>query len=162
MSKDFSTDSIISKVEALVLPHLATMGLELVDIEFLQDGGYWYLRIFIENPEGNITVENCANLSNKIDEEVDLFIEQKFFLEVSSPGVERPLKKIEDFIRFKDETISIALKHKLNDKKNYTGILTDVEAEEIIVLEISDTETLRIPLKEIKKANIVYIFEDLD
>lgn len=162
MSKDFSTDSIISKVETLVLPHLAAMGLELVDVEFLQDGGYWYLRIFIENPEGNITVENCANLSNKIDEEVDSFIEQKFFLEVSSPGVERPLKRIEDFIRFSGETISIALKHKLNDKKNYTGVLKGVETEDVIVLEVSDKETLRIPLKEIKKSNIVYIFEDLD
>lgn len=162
MSKDFSTDAIISKVEALVLPHLNIMGLDLVDIEFLQDGGYWYLRIFIENPEGNITVENCANLSNKIDEEVDALIEQKFFLEVSSPGVERPLKKIGDFLRFNGENISVSLKHKLNDKKNYTGILTSVEADEIIVLEVSDTETLRIPFKEIKKANIVYIFEDLD
>lgn len=160
MERDYS--DVILKVENLVLPHLKEMNLELVDIEFVQDGGYWYLRVFIENPEGNITIEDCANLSNKIDEKVDSIIEQKFFLEVSSPGVERPLKKISDFVRFAGEHIFVALKHKLNDKKNYTGTLIETKEDNSIVLSLEDETTISIPYKEIKKAHIVYIFEDLD
>ncbi len=160
MEKDYS--GVVSKVEKLVLPHLKDMGLELVDIEFMQDGGYWYLRVFIENLNGEITVENCANLSHKIEESVDNLVEQKFFLEVSSPGVERPLKKIEDFIRFTGESIFVALKHKINDSKNYTGTLLEVQNNDTIVLELENDTTMAIPYKEIKKSNIVYVFEDLD
>lgn len=164
MSK-FEKVDYAAKVENLVLPLIKEMGLELVDVEYMQDGGYWYLRIFIEKPEGNITLEECATLSNKIDEDVDKIIPEKFFLEVSSPGVERPLKKIEDFIRFKGETIKVALKHKIEDSKNFTGKLLDVINNEVILLDISgknEEKVLEIPFKEIKKSNIVYEFEDLD
>lgn len=89
------------------------MELSLVDIEYLQDGGYWYVRIYVENPEGDITLEDCAAISNKIDEDIDKLIEQRFFLEVSSPGIERPLKKIEDYIRFKGEKLNLVLNIKL-------------------------------------------------
>lgn len=160
MEKDYSC--VISKVEEIVLPHLKNMGLELVDIEFMQDGGYWYLRVFIENLNGEVTVENCAELSHKIDADVDNLIDQKFFLEVSSPGVERPLKKIEDFVRFVGEDIFVALKHKIGDSKNYTGTLLEVKNNDTILLALDTDETISIPYKEIKKANIVYIFEDLD
>ncbi|MBP6062601.1 MAG: ribosome maturation factor RimP [Fusobacteriaceae bacterium] len=160
MEKDYSY--VISKVEEIVLPHLKNMGLELVDVEFMQDGGYWYLRVFIENLNGEVTVENCAELSHKIDVDVDNLIEQKFFLEVSSPGVERPLKKIEDFIRFVGDDIFVALKHKIGNNKNYTGTLLEVKNNDTILLALDTDETMSIPYKEIKKANIVYIFEDLD
>lgn len=153
------------KVQGIVLPFVEEMGLELVDVEYLQDGGYWYLRIFIENPEGSVSIEQCATLSNKIDETVDNIIPDKFFLEVSSPGIERPLKKIEDFVRFKGEKIKVALKHKLQDSKNFEGVLADV-VEDIIHLSIfikkGEEQILEIPFKEIRKANILYEFEDLD
>ncbi|MGL4253770.1 MAG: ribosome maturation factor RimP [Fusobacteriaceae bacterium] len=161
---NFQKVDYTEKVQAIVLPYVKEMELELVDVEYVQDGGYWYLRVFIEKPEGNVTLEQCATLSNKIDEQVDKIIPEKFFLEVSSPGVERPLKKLEDFIRFKGETIKVALKHKLNDSKNFTGKLLDV-AEDVIHLNVSEKgedSVLEIPLKEIRKANIVYEFEDLD
>lgn len=161
---NFQKVDYAEKVQAIVLPYVKEMELELVDVEYVQDGGYWYLRVFIEKPEGNVTLEQCATLSNKIDEQVDKVIPDKFFLEVSSPGVERPLKKLEDFVRFKGETIKVALKHKLNDSKNFTGKLDDV-VEDMIHLSISEKgedSVLEIPLKEIRKANIVYEFEDLD
>lgn len=160
---NFQKVDYTEKVQEIILPFVKEMELELVDVEYLQDGGYWYLRIFIENPEGNVTLEQCATLSNKIDEEVDRVIPDKFFLEVSSPGIERPLKKLEDFVRFKGENIKVALKHKINDSKNFTGRLVEV-LEDSIHLNISEKneEILAIPLKEIRKANIVYEFEDLD
>lgn len=157
---NYNSENVIEKVEKLVLPIVKEMGLELVDIEYMQDGGYWYLRVFIERENGHISLGDCATLSNKIDEDVDKLIEQKFFLEVSSPGVERPLKKIEDFIRFTGETIRVALKHKLEDKKNFDGVLKEVKGD-LIVLETEEKE-LEIPLKEIRKANIIFEFSDID
>ncbi|MGL5049392.1 MAG: ribosome maturation factor RimP [Fusobacteriaceae bacterium] len=156
---NYSSVNVVEKVEKLVMPILKDMALELVDIEYMQDGGYWYLRIFIERENGEISLGDCATLSNKIDEDVDKLIEEKFFLEVSSPGVERPLKKIEDFIRFTGENIRVALKHKLEDKKNFDGVLKAVK-DDVIVLETNEKE-LEIPLKEIRKANIIFNFSDL-
>nr|WP_154500031.1 ribosome maturation factor RimP [Fusobacterium sp. FSA-380-WT-2B] len=136
------------------------MGLSLVDIEYMQDGGYWYVRIYVENLNGEITLEECAAISGKIDEDVDKLIEQRFFLEVSSPGIERPLKKIEDFIRFKGEKIKVSLKHKINDKKSFEGIITECK-DNIIFLEIEEENIVEIPFSEVKKANIIYEFDEI-
>ena len=136
------------------------MGLSLVDIEYMQDGGYWYVRIYVENLNGEITLEECAAISGKIDEDVDKLIEQRFFLEVSSPGIQRPLKKIEDFIRFKGEKIKVSLKHKINDKKSFEGIITECK-DNIIFLEIEEENIVEIPFSEVKKANIIYEFDEI-
>ena len=110
---------ILKKIENIVTPVAESMNLSLVDIEYLQDGGYWYVRIYVEKENEDITLEDCAALSNKIDEDIDKLIDQRFFLEVSSPGIERPLKKIADYIRFKGEKAKLSLKHKVNDNKNF-------------------------------------------
>ena len=150
MEKLDNQQKIIEKIEKIVTPVVNEMGLSLVDIEYMQDGGYWYVRIYVENLNGEITLEECAAISGKIDEDVDKLIEQRFFLEVSSPGIERPLKKIEDFIRFKGEKIKVSLKHKINDKKSFEGIITECK-DNIIFLEI----------EEEKKANIIYEFDEI-
>ena len=86
-------NQIIEKLEKIVNPFVEEMNLSLVDIEYMQDGGYWYVRIFIENLNGDLSIEDCSKLSSKIEADVEELIEHKFFLEVSSPGIERPLKK---------------------------------------------------------------------
>ncbi|MGL4970406.1 MAG: ribosome maturation factor RimP, partial [Cetobacterium sp.] len=126
---------------------------------YIQEGGYLYVRIFIEKTDGDITLEDCGSLSNEIDETIDSLIPHKFFLEVSSPGVERPLKKEADFVRFNGEKIKVSLKHKLNDNKNFEGIIEDFK-DETLFLNIKG-QTLEIPFKEIKKANIVFDFSDI-
>ena len=95
-------EKIAEKVENLIMPNVSELGLELVDVEYIQDGAYFFLRVYVEKLEGDISLEDCAALSNAIEERVDAVIEDKFFLEVSSPGLERPLKKIEDYERFND------------------------------------------------------------
>ena len=150
---------ILKKIENIVTPVAESMGLSLVDIEYLQDGGYWYVRIYVEKENEDITLEDCAALSNKIDEDIDKLIDQRFFLEVSSPGIERPLKKIADYIRFKGEKAKLSLKHKVNDNKNFEGIIVDCE-DNIIFLEIKEQEIMEIPFSEIRKANLVYEFEE--
>ena len=158
MEKLDNQQKIIEKIEKIVTPVVNEMGLSLVDIEYMQDGGYWYVRIYVENLNGEITLEECAAISGKIDEDVDKLIEQRFFLEVSSPGIERPLKKIEDFIRFKGEKIKVSLKHKINDKKSFEGIITECK-DNIIFLEIEEENIVEIPFSEVKKANIIYEFD---
>lgn len=150
---------ILKKIENIVTPVAESMGLSLVDIEYLQDGGYWYVRIYVEKENEDITLEDCAALSNKIDEDIDKLIDQRFFLEVSSPGIERPLKKIADYIRFKGEKAKLSLKHKVNDNKNFEGIIVDCK-DNIIFLEIKEQEIMEIPFSEIRKANLVYEFEE--
>lgn len=150
---------ILKKIENIVIPVAESMNLFLVDIEYLQDGGYWYVRIYVEKENEDITLEDCAALSNKIDEDIDKLIDQRFFLEVSSPGIERPLKKVADYIRFKGEKAKLSLKHKVNDNKNFEGIIVDCK-DNIIFLEISEQEIMEIPFSEIRKANLVYEFEE--
>lgn len=160
MEKLDNQQKIIEKIEKIVTPVVNEMGLSLVDIEYMQDGGYWYVRIYVENLNGEITLEECAAISGKIDEDVDKLIEQRFFLEVSSPGIERPLKKIEDFIRFKGEKIKVSLKHKINNKKSFEGIITECK-DNIIFLEIEEENIVEIPFSEVKKANIIYEFDEI-
>ncbi|WP_130889716.1 ribosome maturation factor RimP [Fusobacterium varium] len=152
-------ENILKKIETIVTPVVNEMALSLVDIEYLQDGGYWYVRIYVENLKGDITLEDCAAISNKIDEDIDKLIEQRFFLEVSSPGIERPLKKMEDYIRFKGEKAKLSLKHKVDENKNFEGIIADCR-DSIIYLEINDEKVMEIPFSEVRKANLVYEFEE--
>lgn len=152
-------EETLIKIEQIVAPAVEKRGLELVDLEYIQEGGYLYVRVFVEKNDDDITLEDCGALSYDIDEKVDALIPHKFFLEVSSPGVERSLKKEKDFIRFTGEKIKVSLKHKLNNNKNFEGILTKFENDNIY-LEIKG-ETLEIPFKEIRKANIVFDFSDI-
>ncbi len=151
-------EKIAEKVENLIMPNVSELGLELVDVEYIQDGAYFFLRVYVEKLEGDISLEDCAALSNAIEERVDAVIEDKFFLEVSSPGLERPLKKIEDYERFKGEKAKLLLKNKIDDTRNIVGYLVKVE-NGIIYLEI-DGLIHEINFEEIKKANLVFEFND--
>lgn len=151
-------NQIIEKIIKIVNPFIEEMKLSLVDVEYLQDGGFWYVRIFIENLNGDLNIEDCSKLSSKIENEVEELIEHKFFLEVSSPGLERPLKRIEDYIRFMGEKVTLHLKHKLDDKKQYKATIKKVDGENILFL--IDKKEVAIKFNEIRKANIFFEFSD--
>ena len=154
------TEEIIVKIENVVLPVLKEMELELVDIEYLQEGGYWYVRIYIEKLDGDVSLDDCAKVSMAVEDDIDRMIDKKFFLEISSPGVERPLKKEKDFIRFTGSKIKVSLKHKINEKKNIEGILSKFEDSTLFV-QTDDNAVTEIPFKEVRKANLVYDFKDI-
>ncbi|MBC2856486.1 MAG: ribosome maturation factor RimP [Cetobacterium sp.] len=151
-------EKALEKIEKIISPATEELGLELVDVEYVQEGGYFYVRVYIEKKDGEINLEDCAKLSHKIDEPIDALIEHKFFLEVSSPGIERPLRKESDYVRFTGEKIKVSLKHKLDDNKNWTGILEKIE-NGIVYLNI-ESKILEIPFGEIRKANIVFEFSE--
>lgn len=157
MEKNAKVD-VMEKLWELASPVASEFGLDVVDVEYLQDGGYWYVRIYIEKPDAEITLVDCANVSNRIEEEVDALIDRKFFLEVSSPGIERPLKSEKDFIRFVGEKARLILKHKLEDSRNWTGEISSYE-NGTIYLSV-EGKKLEIPFNEVKKANLVFEFGD--
>ncbi len=127
-------------VEELITPCVRESGMELVDVEFVKEGPYWYLRIFVDQP-GGIGIEDCGYLSGKIDrllEEQDP-IPQSYHLEVSSPGLERPLKKLADFNRFVGNLAVITTFAPYNGKKNLTGRIAAV-CEDNIILDSEGSE----------------------
>ena len=151
-------ENLLARIERIVLPVTNELGLDLVDVEYLQDGGYWYMRVYVEKENDEISLDDCAKVSNRIDEDVDGLVPEKFFLEVSSPGIERPLKKETDYTRFTGQKARLILKHKMDDSRNWTGVIEKYE-DSIIYLDVKD-KVLEIPYSEVKKANLVFEFED--
>ncbi len=128
------TVGIIARVEDFIVPLLADMDLELVDIEFRREGHGWVLRLFIDRP-GGVTLENCTKVSREVSSylEVEDSIEHAYHLEVSSPGLERPLKKEKDFILFSGRMARIKLREKRNDQRVFIGKLLGMENEEVLL-----------------------------
>lgn len=116
---------ITEEVEKLVSPIVNDLELELVDIEFVKEGRDWFLRVYIDTPEGNIDIEQCALVSERLSEELDRTdpIPQNYFLEVSSPGAERPLKKEEDFRKAVGQYVYIKTYEPINGMKEFEGYL---------------------------------------
>ncbi|MGN7386778.1 ribosome maturation factor RimP [Sporosarcina sp. SAFN-015] len=116
---------ITEEVEKLVNPIVNDLELELVDIEFVKEGRDWFLRVYVDTPEGNIDIEQCALVSERLSEELDRTdpISQNYFLEVSSPGAERPLKKEEDFQKAIGQYVFIKTYEPINGMKEFEGYL---------------------------------------
>jgi ribosome maturation factor RimP len=129
------------------------LGYELVDVEISPAK---IVRVFIDKPEG-VTIEDCENVSHHLSK---LFLVEEIEynrLEISSPGVERPLKKLEDFIRFNGQTVKVKLHELLNEQKVYQGKIMAVEGH-IIKLSIEKNEILEIDFNNLSRARLVYDF----
>ncbi len=109
-------------------PVVDFLGLELVDVEYIKEGGSWFLRIFIDKPQG-ITHDDCQAVSKKLGELLDErdSIPQSYILEVSSPGIERPLNKPEDFVKFRGYKIRASTFSPVEGQKEFVGELEGVE-----------------------------------
>ncbi|MFY9272741.1 MAG: ribosome maturation factor RimP [Thermacetogeniaceae bacterium] len=145
--------SISDRVTELITPFILQEGLELVDVEYQKDGPNWFLRIFIDKP-GGVRLDDCemiSNIASSVLDKVDI-IPQKYYLEVSSPGVERPLKKPEDFERFRGSKITVRTKSKIQGSRNFQGVLVGYEDDQV-VLETTDG-LLKIPFHLIGKARL--------
>ena len=102
-------ENIAAVVERLSAPVVEELGMELVDVEFVKEGGRWMLRVYIDKP-GGIGLDDCERVSQSLDTMLDEKdpIPQTFYLEVSSPGIERPLKKLRDFQRFCGHRVNVS------------------------------------------------------
>lgn len=132
------------KTEELVMPIVEENNFELVDVEYVKEGGNFFLRVYIDK-EGGITVDDCEIVSRQLSDLLDEkdFIPSAYILEVSSPGLDRPLKKEKDFARSLQKEVDVKLYKPLNKEKEYRGILIDYD-EEKVVLELEEEETIEI------------------
>ena len=146
--------NVIEHVEKFIAPLLAEMDVELVEIQFRREGHGWVLRLFIDR-QGGVTLEDCTSVSREVSRylEVEDPIEQAYHLEVSSPGLERPLKKKDDFTRFAGRRARIKMREKIDDQRVFIGTLEGVE-EDDVVLHI-DGQAHHFPLAGISRARLV-------
>ena len=123
-----------SKTEAFLLPVLAEHNFELWDVEYVKEAGTWHLRAYIDK-EGGIAVDDCEVISRILSDWLDQtdFIEDSYILEVSSPGLGRPLKKERDFERSLGEEVEIRLYKAQNKQKEFTGILKAYDKETVTI-----------------------------
>ena len=145
------------KTEALLLPIIHEHQFELVDVEYVKEGSSWYLRAYIDKP-GGITVDDCEAVSRRLSDLLDQedFIEDAYILEVSSPGLGRPLKKDKDFARSIGEEVEIRTFRAIEHEKEFTGILRDYDKEKLVV-ELEDNEIM-----EFARDNIALVRLALD
>lgn len=147
---------IVDKIFPLAEPLAASLGLELVDIEFVKEGGSYILRVLVDR-EGGVTHKDCEALSHVLGDELDKTdpIEESYSMEVSSPGVERPLKKQGDYLRFAGSRVRINVFSSLDGKKSVIGTLRGMEDDLILVEDVNNT-VIRIPLAQVAKANLSF------
>lgn len=121
-------------VEKMVQPILERQNYELVDIEYKKEGSHWYLRIYIDK-EGGITIDDCQAVSEQVSTWLDEKdpIPHSYILEVSSPGLDRILKKPSDFERYKGFKVDVSLYKPIKGKKKYTGELIGLVNEQLLI-----------------------------
>ena len=127
-----------SRVEAYLLPLMEEHHFELVDVEYVKEAGNWYLRAYIDK-EGGITVDDCEVISRMLSDWLDRedFIQDSYIMEVSSPGLGRPLKKDKDFERSLGKEVEIRLFKARNKQKEFTGLLKSYDKEHVTI-ELED------------------------
>ena len=145
----------VRDLSELFEPVIESMGYELVGVEFIGAGGDGTLRVYIDHENG-IGVEDCVAISRQVSAILDVEepIQQAYDLEVSSPGLNRPLFKASDFDRFSGRMAKIKMAVAVDGRKNFKGLLQGVKHLKLVQIEV-DTETYELPLADIAKANLL-------
>ncbi len=161
-----SQQTLIEQLSAVIVPILESMSMELVDLEYKHEGRDWFLRIFIDK-DGGVNLDDCAVASREIGAvlEVEDIVRTAYRLEVSSPGIDRPLKKVADFERFAGSLVKVKTFESLdpdqrgNARKTFVGTLVGIE-DGLVRIEQSDKKggVVELPLAAIAKANLEYEF----
>lgn len=154
------SSNVREATETLITPILEEKNFQLVDLEYVKEGQDWFLRVYIDK-DGGITIDECGLISGLLSEkldEVDL-IPGNYFLEVSSPGVERPLKTKKDFIGSLNKNVYVTLYVQIDGEKAYEGILKAFE-DDIATIEYkikTRHKTVEIPYEKIAKARLAVV-----
>ncbi len=146
-------EKLLQEVRQVVEPILESQGLELVDLEYQRESHGWVLRIYLDR-EGGVSLDDCAGISHEVGAvlEVKDLIPSAYILEVSSPGLTRPLKKPEDFNKFRNQMVKIKLYEPLDGRRNFKGTLLGLEGDRVRV-EV-EQQVYELPLQRIAKANL--------
>ncbi|HHW67395.1 MAG: ribosome maturation factor RimP [Epulopiscium sp.] len=145
-------------VQSYLEPIMEEYNFELVDLEYVKEGANWYLRVFIDK-EGGVTIDDCELVSKALEVRLDEEdpIENSYILEVSSPGLDRPLKKDSDFERYKGEIVDIKLYKPFNKKKEYRGELVGLK-DNIVTIIDEDNNTLSFSRNDIAIIRLAILF----
>jgi ribosome maturation factor RimP len=151
------SQSVVERVVDLAQSLMDDMAFELVDVAFASERGRWVLRVYVDK-EGGITLDDCARVSRELGTlvEVHELIDHPYTLEVSSPGLDRPLKKEKDFRRALGMKIKIKTIAPIEGQKRMVGQLQEV-AEGTLVLLV-ENKRIPVPMVDIERANLVYEF----
>ena len=149
--------NIKSVVEAMTLPYLEENGFELVDVEYVKEGRNYFLRIYVDK-EGGIDIDDCGRVSEFVSAKLDENdpIPDAYFLEVSSPGAERPLKKPQDYVKAEGKQVLVTTHEPLEGLKEFEGKLLQAGEEELTVQVGKKTYT--IPRSAIAHARLAILF----
>jgi ribosome maturation factor RimP len=144
---------IIDRVRAIAAPILMNEGMELVEVDYRRESRGWVLRLTIDK-EGGVTLDDCGRVSQQVGRELDVedLISSPYVLEVSSPGLTRPLRSEKDFIKYCNRLIKLRTVDPINSRQQFKGKLLGVSNNQI-ELEMEEG-IVQIPLAKIAKANL--------
>ena len=145
---------IVGRVWQVAEPLCQSEGVELVHVEYQREPGGRTLRVYLDKP-GGITLDDCARISRQLGDLLDvaLDVEEPYHMEVSSPGISRPLGRLSDFERFRGHRVKIKIARALNGQKNFTGTLEGIDGT-MVRLKIND-QTRNIVFADIVKAHLL-------
>jgi ribosome maturation factor RimP len=146
--------AIVRKAEGILAPLLQTEGFSLVDIDYKGEQGGWVLRVLIDREHG-ITLDDCTRVSREFGQLLDVedVIPASYRLEVSSAGLDRPLKKEADFVKYTGRRVRIKTKDQISGRRNFKGDLLGC-TEGNVMVQVEESEVFTIPLTSILKANL--------
>jgi len=152
------TRRIIERISEILIPVVDQLGLELVEITLRVEGGRWILRVTIDREDG-VQVHHCTAVSRELSVHMDVedLIPVKYYLEVSSPGLDRPLKDESDFERFKGRLVKIKTTRSISGRKKINGTIEGIEDGVVCVL-LEDDIRLEVPVEDISSARLDYKF----
>lgn len=152
--ESLDTKTLIAEVGRLISPTVESLGCELIEVEYLNELGRWILRLYVDTVKGGITVGDCEKVSRAASALLDVenIIPGRYNLEVSSPGIERPVRRPEDFKKYAGSVIKIRTHKKIGDRRNFKGTIKDFENGAVHLFE--NGEVIKIPLEEILKARL--------
>jgi ribosome maturation factor RimP len=154
-----NTALIRNQVFDIASPVLEDIGFELIDVEYLTMNGRWILRLYVDK-EGGVTIDDCVSVSRELGDLLDVkdVISHEYVLEVSSPGLNRPLKREKDFIKFTGKKIKCRMAGPVDGQKNFSGRLKDIKEGRVFLK--TESGIVELPLDDIEKANLVYEFDN--
>lgn len=152
-----STTKIKSTVEEMIQPYLNEQGFELVDIDYVKEGSNWFLRVYVDK-EGGIDIDDCVMISEQLSAKLDENdpIPTVYFLEVSSPGAERPLKKAEDVAKSVGKNVFVTTYEAVNGMKEFEGKLLSFDNGELVIE--AGKKQYTVPYDKVASARLAILF----
>ena len=144
--------SLIEGLRGMIQDFLSRRHFDLIDLIYRYEGRDLFLRILVDRPEGGITLEDCAHLNKEISlllDEKDM-VKQRYILEVSSPGLDRPLKTKNDFLRCLNRQVKFFLNEAVQSRWEWEGLIQKIEEDSVIIE--ADESSVTLPLSKIAKA----------